>query len=106
MNKKTTKKTTYKPEFIVDITSCKDAYDVALQFAITKQKNGKVLSEDDLILIIDASIETFLNEMHRAGIIKKEGHDIYSCEPQCAFVFNKKPNVFKRFWNWLIGKKA
>lgn len=106
--KKTNTKKTTKPAFTVDITACNDLYNTALAFAIAKQKAGIPLTDENIDIIITAGIDTFGDILDELGYIHKENHFIapvvrtlYVTEKEEP---KKKENIFKRFWNWIIGK--
>lgn len=103
--KKTTKKT-IKPAFIADITWCENTIDVAFAFGIAKQHANLPLSEDNLNAICAAVIDQFTDALHEAEVITKCGNTIVPMfQPVYITEKPKKKNIFKRFWNWIIGKK-
>lgn len=103
MNKKTTKKNKVKPAYIVDITECKDLYDVALAFALAKQEAKQPLTNDDIDIICINAIDQFAEALDKVGIIKKENHCIESaCNVICECdVKQKKLPWYKKLWNTL-----
>lgn len=80
MAKKSTKK--FTPAITVDLTNCTSAADVYYAFAKAKMNKHLMHSE----------IESFVNHTSYPVYIT-----VYE-ECKCNV---KKPNVFKRFWNWL-----
>lgn len=84
---KNIKKPVVKPAFVVDATNCFDGYDLLLAFAYAKQKAGLPITDDELDAIVDDNSVTI--------VIREE------VERQ---IKPKKP-WYKRFGNWLIGKK-
>lgn len=86
--KKTTKNTkkTFKPVYTVDITDCVNGTDVLLAFANAKQKAGLPITDDELNAIIEDNSYMI--------ILECVDHSIRE----------KKPNIFKRFWNWITRK--
>lgn len=94
----------FKPSYIVDITKCEDTLDmiVAIAYAkidanvaITRDELDavRVLSAYDLKNFVEATADKF-SEM----IISTLNKCVEKKEPK------KKPNIFKRFWNWITKK--
>lgn len=83
-----TKKKTFVPDIVVDLTNCTDAVDVYTAFADVKI--DKYLTPEE--------VNAFAND--RLTI----NWTICNCE-ECCCKPVKKPNVFKRFWNWITRKK-
>lgn len=85
MKKTNTMKKTVKPEFTVDVTNCETGFDLLVAFAKAKHQAGLAITDDELnALIDDNSVMIF---------VEKQPISICNC--------TKKPNIFKRFWNWL-----
>lgn len=80
--KKNTKKVNV--DLVVDLTNCSDASDVYYAFA--KAKVDKHLSK------IEKEVFKEHNTQYVYMFVEKH------CDCECC---NKKPNIFKRFWNWL-----
>lgn len=99
MNKKNTTKKSVKPTYVVDITWCKDIQDIAYAFAITKQKAGIPLSDNDVNAIRTEAVVPFMNALEFAE------YDVQNIICACECKTEKKPGMFKRFWNWLTGRK-
>lgn len=109
---KTVKKKT-KPMFVVDFTNISNVNEISAKIARAKVEAGIPLTKDDLTNVIESSIDDFVAELYEAGIIELAGNVItpkhvsidftgmFDC-PECKC---KKPNIFKRFWNWLTHKK-
>lgn len=102
---KTTKKTTKKAatlEYIVDLTDVETPFDVALQFAIAKHNAGKPLSDSDLSTIVCKQLDLFASDLMTTATLLAE---LNTCKPAvCCGCEERKP-WYKRFWNWLFGKK-
>lgn len=113
--KKTIKKE-FKPAYTVDITDAVTPEDIILAFAWAK--TSAVLNDAEIDAIVsdvmentfammEATANSFLNvnkavydiSNGASVIINKDGVRIE--EPKPA----KKPNIFKRFWNWITRKK-
>lgn len=90
--KTTNKKITTKPDYIVDVTNCETINDIKLAFAKAKKNAGVPLTDEN----IDAFVNEAIEQLQPAIFISIGNIDI---------VEKKKPNIFKRFWNWLRGKK-
>lgn len=120
-NKNVTKKTSkiknkqaYKPEYVIDIVGIHTEYDTALEIALTKVFNNNCnLTESDMEVIVTAVKTSIVLEMlckmftNGNAIIIDNGCIITG---NAFAVTNnssneKKPNVFKRFWNWITRKK-
>lgn len=86
MAKKNTKKV--NPEFVVNLTNAHNMRDVYLAFAEAKINKHLTTLET----------EVFIFEYTRPVF--------YVCK-ECPFCKPsvKKPNIFKRFWNWITRKK-
>jgi hypothetical protein len=113
--KKVTKKTVkeFKPAFVADLTDAESMTDVYVAFGLAKQDAGLPISDVELDAIIDKTIEISVRELTK---MSKEAFDkathIVSITGDEKLVFDadggfkvKKPNVFKRFWNWITRKK-
>lgn len=93
MNKKNIK-TAEKPAYIVDATNCENAQDLLFEFAIAKHNANIPLTDEELSAIVGYSIDMYIeNEPPRITVVNCE------CKPK-----TKKP-WYKRFWNWLFGRK-
>jgi hypothetical protein len=87
--KKTVKNT--KPSYTVDLTKVKTLEDIDVAFGLAKQKAGLAISDEELSAIVFDAIKAFGPRI-----------TIVDCTcPKAA----KKPNIFKRFWNWMLGRK-
>lgn len=98
--KKTVKKTTKKQKdvkyIVVDLTNITCPRDVYTAFAVAKMDN--VLTETEKIATINEAIDT-LDKIARINAMRKKTVE-YTTNP-----IVKKPNIFKRFWNWITRKK-
>ena len=112
---KTTKNKT-KPTFVVDFTNISNVNEISAKIARAKVDAGIPLTKDDLTNVIESAIDDFVAELYEAGIVELAGNVIspkhvsidftgmFDC-PNCENCECKKPNIFKRFWNWLTHKK-
>lgn len=107
--KKTNKKNTIK--YIVDITNSFDEKNVILAFTKAKLENNIVPTAEQLNTlfnvweesIAECVIFTMFNNAHNAIALIDGGivfGNVTEREPETV----KKPNVFKRFWNWITRK--
>lgn len=117
-SKKYTKKT-FKPVYTVDLTNVANEQEVALRFALSKYNanvSDFVLAQDIYALkayIRNLSLVLAINEMVKGNRIYILGHGVsYMTEPISNDITDfkvelktKKPNIFKRFWNWITRKK-
>lgn len=81
----------FDPVYTVDITDCTNVRDIIARFAEAKVKAGLTISEMEY----GASIWSALSKHSRPIFIKA-----YYEMPR-----NLRPNIFKRFWNWITRKK-
>lgn len=79
-----------KPAFIVDATKIKSLSDIDVAFGLAKQDAGLPISNEELAAICKDVCDHFATMI---TIV-----DCSNCE--C-----KKKPWYKRFWNWLTGKK-
>lgn len=107
--KKTNKKNTIK--YIVDITNSFDEKNVILAFTKAKLENNIVPTAEQLNTlfnvweesIAECVIFTMFNNAHNAIALIDGGivfGNVTEREPETV----KKPNVFKRFLNWITRK--
>lgn len=108
--KKVTKKTVKKvePKFIVDLTDIDDPRDVWVRFGLAKQNAGLPMTKTEFEAIIDkvADIATelvYCKMILASTPIEINGDDKLVFDSKGKFHV-KKPNIFKRFWNWITRK--
>lgn len=97
----TKKKVEVKPVITVDITDCTTIEDLVAAMANAKIEAGVSVSRIEVETLIQAAIDEAVEE------VLSDLFDDFECpviieeqdiEPE------KKPNVFKRFWNWITRK--
>lgn len=88
MAKKTSKVKSTTVDYIVDLRNIESAQDVYLAFAAAKINAHLTQNE------LDAFIDT----------IQPKFYIVYEAEPTKDVEPKKKPNIFKRVWNWITGK--
>ena len=94
----------FKPSYIVDITKCEDALDMIVAIAYAKVDANVAITRDELdaVIILSAyDLKDYVNEMadkYSEMIINTLNECAEKKEPK------KKPNIFKRFWNWMTKK--
>ena len=102
-----------KPTYIVDITSCQTANDVICEFAYAKVETGLPITMLEYKVSMKSCIdnyktaeemihECFDTAVSKVATIADKLCGIYTKQNNTEV---KKPNVFKRFWNWLTNKK-
>lgn len=102
-----------KPTYIVDITSCQTANDVICEFAYSKVEAGLPITMLEYKVSMKSCIdnyktteemihECFDTAVDKVATIADKLCGVYT-KPNNTEV--KKPNVFKRFWNWFTNKK-
>lgn len=95
-----------KVAYIVDITRCNNVKEVALEMAIAKQEAGVPLNCNDVAIICDKAIDDYTDILNEVGVINKKDGIIFPADVECVCEKpKKKGNIFKRFWNWLLGRK-
>lgn len=94
----------FKPSYIVDITKCEDTLDMIVAIAYAKIDANVAITRDELdaVIILNAHdlkdyIETTADKFSEM-IINTLNKCVEKKEPK------KKPNIFKRFWNWMTKK--
>jgi hypothetical protein len=104
--KKTVKKTKkeFKPAFIADLTEAKSARDAYVAFGLAKQGAGLPMTDAEFDAIINTTVEVCANACVDSLCacskeIKVNADDKVVISKNGVEV--KKPNVFRRFWNWL-----
>lgn len=121
--KKSTKKVakkevTFEPKYIYDITCCESLEDILYVFGACNLFYGLPVSEamnEALIAGCKQDILTLAGMMFDGDILVR--HDSAFVEPRIVNTVTlnkdeelkvtkkKKPNIFKRFWNWITRKK-
>jgi len=98
-----------KPVFVIDLTQCDSAEEMYEALLNAKLEAKLPLSKYEISKLIEYKlVEGFANlieEMfdgHNALVI--EGDDIRAFDAIKVTVEEKKP-WYKRFWNWLTGRK-
>lgn len=115
--KKTVKKTSkvvkeFKPKFVVDLTKVKEPSDICIAFAMAKQGAGLPISDTEMRAVIDKTVElsmdcmlacsrSVFNEVAKTVEINGDEKLVFDSKGQFKV---KKPNIFKRFWNWITRK--
>lgn len=108
-------KTTRKPVsgVITNGLDCDTVTDLYYDYYRAKVRAGKPITIEELDFIEEVAVNTFLDKVTNAFV-----DTILSCPCQTIevksgekLVFDaegnarvKKPNIFKRFWNWVTGK--
>lgn len=91
MARKTSKVTSTTVDYIVDMRGVECAQDAYLAFALAKINAH--LTQPELDAFIDA--------------VRPKFYIMYGPQPAVNVdraTTNKKPNIFKRVWNWITGK--
>lgn len=114
---KQTKKTV-KPAYVVDLVGVDSEYDAALRIALCKYENnaGNFTTSD--INIIKEYIKFLSMAYTLTELINAQEVYILGCghvfvtekigSPVAEFkvmIEEKRPNIFKRFWDWITRKK-
>lgn len=114
--KKETKKSSKKtkePKFIVNLTDTEESIDTYAEFAFAKQRAGLPLTDAQLNAVIALTVNTVKDYIisQIASNIVNNGKSIEINDGE-KLIFDskgnvevKKPNIFKRFWNWITKKK-
>ena len=94
----------FKPSYIIDITKCEDTLDMIVAIVYAKVDANVAITRDELdaVIILSAyDLKDYVNEMadkYSEMIINTLNKCVEKKEPK------KKPNIFKRFWNWMTKK--
>lgn len=94
----------FKPSYIVDITKCEDALDMIVAIAYAKVDANVAITRDELdtvIILNTYNLKDYIEETadkFSEMIINTLNKCVEKKEPK------KKPNIFKRFWNWMTKK--
>jgi len=94
----------FKPAYTVDITNCNDERDVIVEFAKAKVSAGLPITKTEY----NASVLSIAQKILDGVAVATKAAALFA-ETILNSVKNteaeKKPNVFKRFWNWITRKK-
>jgi len=115
---KTVKKKKFVPKFIVDFTLCDTITDVYYAMGVAKMFVDIELTETEINAILDTCKTDALyitSELVDSEILIKNSKGFF-VEPKIretvvlkadeeVKIVKKKPNIFKRFWNWITRKK-
>ncbi len=94
----------FKPSYIVDITKCEDTLDMIVAIAYAKIDANVAITRDELdaVIILNAyDLKDYIEataDKFSEMIINTLNKCVEKKEPK------KKPNIFKRFWNWMTKK--
>ena len=94
----------FKPSYIVDITKCEDTLDMIVAIAYAKTDANVAITRDELDAVIILNAYDLKNFVEATAvkfsemIINTLNKCVEKKEPK------KKPNIFKRFWNWMTKK--
>ena len=106
---KKTAKRVKKPLYVIDITECELVEGIIYTTILTKINNDIEITDEELTTVVsilwDNVIDRMFNGasilyMHNDGLIER----IYNNRVIVVKNTKKKPNVFKRFWNWITRK--
>lgn len=114
---KQTKKTV-KPAYVVDLVGVDSEYDAALRIALCKYENNACNFTTSDINIIKEYIKFLSMTYTLTELINAQEVYILGCghvfvtekigSPVAEFkvmIEEKRPNIFKRFWDWITRKK-
>lgn len=103
------KKTNTKP-IIYNFNYCNNVFEAYAVVPVTKFKNSKDftdLERDTIIYYIAGdSITDNVNTGNNSETKIFINEKLFTLDEMIRFISDKKkPNVFKRFWNWIVRKK-
>lgn len=111
MKKTETKKTkkAVKPQFIVDLTNVENPTELYAAFGLAKQSANLPITNAELDAIIGVTTNIAMKLMADSIVENSRAIEITGDE-KLVFDVNgkytvKKPNIFRRFWNWITRKK-
>ena len=112
--KKDTKKVTkvskkkFEPKFTVDLTNVQEPRDIYAKFGLAKHNAGLPMTDDELEAIIDKVADYTRDLLYYKMLLNFIPVKIHDDEKITidakGNVEVKKPNIFKRFWNWIRRK--
>ncbi len=89
-----------KPVFVISINDNDTVEDVLATLAYAKAKSGVALDKAEFNMLVktiaECIFEVFATTFENALVMLEEECNVP--------VKEKKPNIFKRFWNWLTRK--
>lgn len=105
--KKTTKKTTKKIAYTVDLTNCTDAADMRIAFIAARAANKQPVTIDDIIFIEENAYHNgYVNGTDLKNVfVKLFELDAKFIDAIKNYGCRKKDPWYKRLWNKLFGKK-
>jgi hypothetical protein len=117
MNTKT--KTSKKPVVKVNFSNITDINQISAEITLAKINAGVPITYNDLNNFVEYSIDGFVADLYNEGIIElQKSENLGTVITPKSVYFNlqdffdkecipveKKPNIFKRFWNWITGRK-
>lgn len=103
------KKTNTKP-IIYNFNYCNNVFEAYAVVPVTKFKNSKDftdLERDTIIYYIAGdSITDNVNTGNNSETKIFINEKLFTLDEMIRFISDKKkPNIFKRFWNWIVRKK-
>ena len=111
--KKTTKKTV-KPEIIMNCVTNITPTQLYNEAIEAKIRAGKAITKDELEFIKDRVVAETIDEMANVAVeaFASIPHQTFEVKNGETLIFDehgnvkvKKPNIFRRFWNWIARKK-
>ena len=117
-NKNTSKKA-FKPAYVVDLTGVQSKEEATLRFALCKYENKidnfsasdiQALSDYIAALSTVIAVGELINDDHIwiigcGSVYVTPSVDGTIVKTEVKLKPMKKPNIFKRFWNWITRKK-
>ena len=120
--KKTNKNTSnkaFRPAYVVDLTGVQSEEGATLRFALCKYENkidnfnvSDVQALSDYITALSAviAVDKLINDDHIwiigcGSVYVTPSIDCTIAKTEVKLKPMKKPNIFKRFWNWITRKK-
>lgn len=95
-----------KYSFTVDLTQCESGIDVILSFIDAKVDTGVAITRFEYNALLSyLSEDMFKKTMCEIINDSKDTLIDIATSVMKNIQPEKKPNMFKRFWNWMTGKK-
>ena len=101
MNKKNTTKKSIKPAYTVDLSMCNDSDDLKMAMIFAKAEAKVPVSKDELEYMAMRIIKTSFD---LKDVVNRALDDVEDFLDILTKDCEKKP-WYKRFWNWLTGRK-
>lgn len=120
------KKIVKKYDYVIDMVGCVSVNDLVVEIAFVKIQNDVKLRRSEIVTLISTIVTDAIdftmaatNTMDKISTLMKdvvtgiqsiaetkkvETKNVEATKPTTNVEPTKKPNIFKRFWNWITRK--